>query len=165
MIKTLDKKETLLNECKELGINVVSNPLPQNVKGLYYSDSETEPVITLNPSIDTESELYCVIAEELGHYHTSCGDLLSQDTNKTVLDQQECRARRWAFEKLVPLDKFIEAFTAGIRNRYELSHFLDVTEEFLEECISYYIGKYGTFKEMGKFIIYFEPLGVFRAFE
>ncbi|MDF2984738.1 MAG: hypothetical protein K0R50_248 [Eubacterium sp.] len=165
MIKTLDKKETLLNECKELGINVVSNPLPQNVKGLYYSDSETEPVITLNPSIDTESELCCVIAEELGHYHTSCGDLLSQDTNKTVIDQQECRARRWAFEKLIPLDKFIEAYTISIKNRYELSQFLDVTEEFLDECINYYTSKYGTYKIIGKYIIYFEPLGIFRMFE
>lgn len=164
MIKTLDKKETLLDECKELGINVVSNPLPDNVKGLYYSDSETEPVITLNPSIDTQSELCCVIAEELGHYHTSCGNLLSGDTDRIVVLQQESRARRWAFEKLIPLEKFIEAYNNGIRNSYELSQFLDVTEEFLEECICNYKGKYGMYKVSGKYIIYFEPLGVLRTF-
>ena len=165
MIKTLDKKEALLNECKELGINVVSNTLPDNVKGLYYSDSETEPVITLNPSIDTQSELCCVIAEELGHYHTSCGNLLSGDTDRIVVLQQESRARRWAYEKLIPLEKFIEAYNIGIRNSYELSQFLDVTEEFLEECICNYKARYGIYKVLDKYIIYFEPLGVLRSFD
>lgn len=165
MIRTLNKEDTLLNECEELGINVVSNPLPSEIKGLYYSDSETDPVITLDSSIDTISELRCVIAEELGHHYTSCGNLLCQDTNKIIIRQQENRAKRWAFEKLIPLDKFIDAFTADVRNRYELSQFLEVTEEFLEECISYYKVKHGTYKVLDKYIIYFEPLGIFRMFE
>lgn len=165
MTKALTKNETLLNECKKLGINVVSNPLPDNIKGLYYSDSKTEPVITLNPSIDTQSEVCCVIAEELGHYHTSYGNLLSENTSTTIIRQQEKRAKRWAYEKLIPLDKFIDAYDNGIGNRYELSQFLDVTEEFLEECISYYKEKYGAFKAADKYIIYFEPLGILKMFD
>ncbi len=165
MTKALTKNETLLNECKDLGINVVSKPLPDNIKGLFYTDSDTEPVITLDPSVNTLSEVSCVIAEELGHYHTSYGNLLSGDTSTTVIQQQEKRAKRWAYEKLIPLDKFFDAYNNGIRNRYELAQFLDVTEGFLEECISYYKEKYGSFKVVDKYIIYFEPLGILKMFE
>jgi len=160
----LSKIDTLFDECEELGINIVSELLPSNVKGLYYSDEETEPVISIDSSIEAQSEACCVIAEELGHYFTSSGNLITGETNNTIIQQQESRAKRWAYEKLVPLDKLIQAYESGVRNRHELALYLDVIEDFLEASINYYKEKYGLFHSFGNYIIYFEPLGIYKMF-
>lgn len=161
----LNKVEQLIEECKELGINVIKHPLPDGIKGLYYDDIETESIITIAPNIETKSEACCVLAEELGHYHTSCGNLLSNDTDNTIIRQQETRAKRWAYKKLVPLNRLTDAYNSGVRDRYELAVYLDVTDEFLEVSLNYYKEKYGIYHILNNYIIYFDPFGIFKMFE
>lgn len=166
MTQKLSKGEYLFVECEKHGINIVKNPLPDNFKGLYYADDETEPIITIDPCVNTETEACCVLAEELGHYYTSSGNLITDKSVKnTAVRQQETRARRWAYEKLVPLDKLIEAYESGVRNRHELALYLDVIEEFLEGALKYYEEKYGLYYTLDNYIIYFEPLGICKMFE
>lgn len=75
------------------------------------------------------------------------------------------RARNWAYKKLVPLNKIIQAHKAGIKNRYELAEFLNVTEKFLDEALKRYIEEYGLYKEVNGLTICFQPLGVIEMFE
>lgn len=119
--------------------------------------------IFIRENIDTNIEKICVLAEELGHYFTSHGNILDQTKPENV--KQEKRARNWGYEKLIPLEKLIEAYKNGIRNRFELAEFLDVTEEFLDDTISHYQEKYGLYHILTNYIIYFEPLGVFKVLE
>ena len=129
------------------------------LKGLY-----TDGVITLNSSYRaSEAEKTCILAEEIGHYHTSYGNILNQKDKRNV--KQEKRARNWAYEKLVPLDMLIEAYLSGIRNRNELAAFLEVTEDFIGHAIKHYYEKYGLYVNYKDYLIYFEPLGIFRRFE
>ena len=44
----------------------------------------------------------CILAEEIGHYETSVGDILDQHSLDSA--KQERAARGWAFNKLIPLD-------------------------------------------------------------
>jgi len=146
--------EKLLAEAEKEGINVFEADIGR-LKGLYIDGN-----IALNSSIETYSEMACVLAEELGHHHTTHGNILDQ--NKPENRKQERRARAWAYERLVSLKKLIEASNQGIRNRYELAEFLGVSERFIEEAIQYYREKYGLYCKLDDYIIYFEPLGVFK---
>lgn len=148
--------ETLLTEARKENVEVAEIPFLR-VNGLY-----CDRVIGIRQSLTT-TEKACVLAEELGHYHTSAGDILNQ---KPLVNRKvEKRARRWGYEKLVPLDKLIEAYNAKVQSRYELIEFLDVAEEFLLEAIKHYQQKYGQYRRIGNYIIIFEPLMVFREIE
>lgn len=107
----------------------------------------------------TEKEKRCVMAEELGHYYTSFGDILDQD--RVGNRKQEQLARTWAYNKLVGLVGIVDSYKAGCRNRSEMAAHLNVTEEFLCEALNRYRDKYGTYASVDNYIIYFEPsLGV-----
>lgn len=130
----------------------------KELSGLCINDN-----IIIRKDIDTNIEKMCVLAEELGHYYTSYGNILDQSKTKNI--KQEKRARNWAYDRLVPLDKLIDAYNKGIRNRYELAQYLEVLEEFLESALEYYKEKYGIYCILDNYIIYFEPLGVLKIFE
>ena len=148
--------ETLLTEAQKENVDVAEIPFLR-VKGLY-----CDKVIGINKGMTT-AEKACILAEELGHYHTSVGNILDQQ--QLVNRKQEHKARRWGNERLVPLDKLIEAFNAGVQNRHELTEFLDVTEEFLLEALKHYQEKYGKMRRIENYVIVFEPLMVFREIE
>lgn len=97
----------------------------------------------------------CVLAEELGHYYTTVGNILDQSDigNK----KQELRARLWAYDSVIGLKGIVKAYKNGCRNLYEMSECLEVTEDFLNEALSSYKNKYGTHVEYEDYIITFTP--------
>lgn len=112
----------------------------------------------------TNREKACILAEELGHHHTTYGDILDQKIIENR--KQELRARIWAYNKQIGLLGLIKAFQSKCQNRHEVAEFLDITEEFLNEAIFYYRSKYGISTVIDNYIIIFEPnLGVIRKFE
>lgn len=117
--------------------------------------------IGISKDIDTSAEKACVLAEELGHYHTTYGNIL--DLSDTSNRKQELRARAWAYDKLIGLSGIISCFEVGCRSLHEMAEHLEVTEEFLKETIERYRQKYGTYTTIKNYIIYFEPtLGVMK---
>ncbi|MFI8711993.1 ImmA/IrrE family metallo-endopeptidase [Brevibacillus brevis] len=150
--------EQLLAEAAHHSIDTYEMPFSPRIKGLYNNHS-----IAINKFIPTNIEKACILAEELGHYFTTSGNILDQ--TKIENRQQENRARTWAYEKLVPLSAFVHAHKQGIKNRYELADFLGVTESFLDSAISRYIEKYGLSVTVGNSTVIFEPLGVLELFE
>lgn len=111
----------------------------------------------------TELEKKCVLAEELGHHYTSVGNILDQtDTSNR---KQERRARVWAYCKLLSLDDLIDSYKCGCTNRYEIADHLNVTEEFLIDCLAYYREKYGLYTKHKNYVIYFDPLGILSLLE
>lgn len=150
--------EKLLREAEQQGVNIYEVPMPKNIRGLYGDN-----VIWVNKKIESQTEKACVLAEEIGHYHTSTGHILDQSC---ILNRkQEQRARRWAFEKLVPLTSLIEAFKLGVRTRFELAEYLNVTETFLGQALQYYKNKYGLYKKVDQYTIQIEPLLILELCE
>lgn len=121
-----------------------------NLKGFY-----TDGNVAINTSVDSNTERICVLAEELGHHHTSVGDIM--DMSDARNRKQERQARLWAYNKLIGLRGIIEAYEAGCQNRYEIAEYLDVTEECLQECIELYRDKYGTGTAIDNYYIMFIP--------
>lgn len=101
------------------------------------------------------SEKKCVLAEELGHHHTSVGNILNMEDLSNR--KQERQARLWGYNKLIGLTGIVNAFESGCQSAYEASEFLEVTVEYLQECIDCYRDKYGICTEIDNYIIYFIP--------
>ena len=111
--------------------------------------------IAIHKGLSTQTEKACVLAEELGHYHTSVGNIL--DMTASANRKQDRQARLWSYNKLIGLTGLIRAYKHGCKNRYEIAEYLDITEEYLEECISCYRDKYGVYTTIDSYIIYFIP--------
>ena len=110
-----------------------------------------------------QKEKPAFLAEELGHYHTSSGDILDQ--SNVANRKQELRARMWGYNKMIGLTGLISAVKANCRNVYEIAEYLDVTEDYLKEALAAYRSKYGLSKAVDNYWITFEPnLQIYEIF-
>ena len=123
------------------------------LKGLY-----CDGTIALNRDMYIKSEKTCVLAEELGHHYTTVGDIMDQTDVSNR--KQERRARIWAYHKLLSLNDLIDSYKHGCQNQFEIADYLNITEEFLVDCLNYYKEKYGLYVRQDNYLIYFEPLGI-----
>lgn len=89
----------------------------------------------------TEPEKKCVLAEELGHYYTGTGNILDQSSVSNR--KQEMHGRVHAYNKLIGLIGIIDAYKANCQSLAESAEHLNVSEDFLDEALLYYKGKYG----------------------
>lgn len=154
--------EKLLMEIEDTIIIDDTANLPDNISG-YYVETSSDNLILLNKNLESTKAKICTLAEEIGHYHTSYGDI--SDQSKIENRQQEIKARRWAVQKLITVNDFIDAFNAGIRNRYELSEFLGVTEKFIDMALMHFKSIYGLYVTIDSYTIYFDPLAVLEMLE
>lgn len=118
-----------------------------------------ENKIAIRSDIDTTIEKSCVLAEEIGHYHTTTGDItrLTNDTHQ----KQERKARLYGYNLKIGLLGIIACYKKGCRNTHEMAEYLDVTENYLLEALECYRLKYGICATIDNYTIYFEPtLGV-----
>lgn len=111
--------------------------------------------IAIHSGISTQTEKSCVLAEELGHYHTSYGDILDLDNVQNR--KQELRARMWGYNLKIGLLGIVRAYKKGCRNLAEMAEELDVTEEYLLEALRAYRSKFGTCTTADGYVIYFDP--------
>lgn len=148
--------ERLCEEACEDGVEVVDYTFQsQRIKGLY-----CDGTVAISKNMDSTQKA-CTLAEELGHHHTSVGNIINMESAQNR--KQERQARLWAYNKQIGLTGLIRAYEAGCTNRYETAEYLEVTEEFLEECIQCYLDKYGEYKIVDNYTIYFIPhLAVFK---
>ncbi len=149
------KYEELLEESTINDIYIIENAnFRSKADGLINGN-----VIGINKEVRTRRKRTCILAEELGHYHTTVGDIVCQYTASDR--RQERRARGWAYNRLIGLTGIVNSYKHGCCSLNDTAEYLDVTEEFLLEAIQYYRSKYGAFATLDNYVIYFEPsLGV-----
>ena len=147
--------EDLLQIAQEKKLIVTEKAFKSKSKGLIKGNK-----IGISTALETDAERACILAEEIAHYETNCGDILDQ--TKVENQKEELRARRYAIQMLLPLSRLVEAYEAGKRNRYETAEFLDVTEPFLASAIEAYANLYGLCHREGKYLIYFQPMRIIR---
>lgn len=143
--------EILEDEACKDGIDIVQCEFGSSrIKGLY-----CDGTIGLNKNIETTVEKKCVLAEELGHYHTSVGNII--DLSLAQNRKQERQARLSSYNKLIGLYGLIRAYEHGCKSRHEVASYLEVTEEYLQEAIDCYRDKYGVYTTVDNYIISFIP--------
>ena len=118
--------EDLLDEALDDGLVVKEKPLVA-YDGLISGDR-----IAIRKDMTTAKKA-CVLAEELGHFHTTVGDILDQSNLEN--QKQEFKARVWAYEKILSIEKILDAAAQGYTAPHDIEENNDVDEEFMKEYI------------------------------
>lgn len=155
----MTKYEKLLIEADKLGIKVKEIDFGTYDECGYYNNKK----ILINRNI-TDKQKYSILAEELGHYYRTIGDITDQD--KIENRKQELKARRKGYEILIePLD-LINAFIKGANDIYEMAEILHITPAILNDIIEDFRKQYGVGKRFGNYYVQFEPtFGFYRIFD
>lgn len=103
---------------------------PMKSSGLY-----ADGCVWINSNLNTNQKT-CVLAEELGHYETTSGDILNQ--NDVSNRKQEYVARKWAYQKLIPVEAIQTALNQGHTELWSMAEFLEVDETFLKAALEFY---------------------------
>lgn len=146
--------ENLICKYESYKIMIKEVQLMRGYKGLYKNNK-----ILIEKSL-TETEKHCVLAEEIGHYFTSVGNIIN--LNEINNRKQEKVARKWAYTNVIPLSEIVTAKNKDCQCNYEIADYLNVTEEFLNDAIEYYFQKYGKQTKWQNYVITFEPLNVIK---
>ncbi len=148
----MTKYEQLLDEASEKNITVIENYdlTGTQLKGLY-----CDSVVAIGNTTTSNTERACVLAEELGHHYTAAGDILDQSTVGNR--KQEMRGRIWAYNNQVGLRGIIDAYLHHCQSLSESAEYLGVTEEFLNDSLTYYTNKYGVCTQVDNYVIFFQP--------
>lgn len=154
----MDKIEELMSAYPALTF-IFDSHMPDGQTGLYINDH-----IYLNTR-QTREELLGTIAEEIGHYLTSSGDISVLNTNEKR--KQERRARDiGAILAVSPVD-IVDCFNGGCKTILECAAYLAVTKEVFEDAVSYYATKFDTITVKDKYTIHFYEngsVGVLKIF-
>ncbi|CCO11332.2 conserved hypothetical protein [Carnobacterium maltaromaticum LMA28] len=118
----------------------------QRIKAMNYSGHNKHGAFIIDTDIyinknNSYENIIGNIAEELGHYETSVGDLSILDTIEK--QQQEKRARQYGYRYLVSLDELITCYKLGLTEYWEIAEFLEITPKYLWSSINYYKDAHG----------------------
>ena len=116
-------------------IDVYEYKFNNNIKGTYIDNLKC---IGLEKSL-TDNERKCTLAEELGHYYTNSTYPLSC-TDKELIDKAEYRAKKWSVKALVTVYDLQKVKLLGLKYKWEIAEFLNVTEDVVERAFNLYGG-------------------------
>ncbi len=141
---------------EELLMEADSQGLLVRELNLQYADGRSYGKrIAIRRDIPTLRQKADVLAEEMGHYYTSVGRIVEQDTVESI--KQERAARLWGYNKRIGLIGIIEAFKAHCENLYDIAEYLDVSEDSLAEALEYYRQIHGVGVMVQNYFLQFEP--------
>ena len=120
---------------------------------LTYAQSRKHEVIYTNTSIafSVEESRQCYIAiprglssvdekEALAHElgHCEYGGFYNRHSKYDIRAKAERRADKWAFARLVPYGRLMQAVRHGVTEVWDLAELFDVSCEFMQRAIAYY---------------------------
>ncbi|TLQ49313.1 ImmA/IrrE family metallo-endopeptidase [Ruoffia tabacinasalis] len=122
--------EKLMSEYdNELTFEFVDMPkgIPGYIKGRH---------VSINANMPFEKSL-AILAEELGHYETSVGDITNYKDSNNM--KQEIKARRWGYRKLIPYSELKRLIDErGSLDRHEIAEHFSVPDKYVVEAIEMY---------------------------
>lgn len=154
----MTRYERLLIKAEKEGVEVLEIDLGTNKK----CGKCINNIIVINKNI-SNIEKHELLAEELGHYYKTSGDITDQ--SKIENRKEELIARRNGRKLILePLD-LVYAFRCGCNNSYEMADFFEITEKELIEIVEDFGKQYGLGKKFDKYYITFQPkLGFYKIF-
>lgn len=156
----MTKYEKLLIKAEKEGVEVIEVDLCTKKKCGKYLSNDEENIIVINSNM-TDIEKHEILAEELGHHHTTHGNIINLDDirNKKL----ELIARRDGYKILVEPVDIVEAMKHGASNIYELAEYVNVSIDTFYEIIDDFKKQYGLGILVGNYYIQLEPsFGIYR---
>ncbi|AJD91577.1 hypothetical protein JMA_22600 [Jeotgalibacillus malaysiensis] len=96
-----------------------------------------------------------LLAEEIGHYETTAGDITDLDTIAKL--KAEVVARRWGYEKIISLDDLVSCFEKNHLTAEDVAHDFEIELDALKIILDHYFDKYGPSVQHRGYIINFDP--------
>lgn len=107
--------------------------------------------LTETPSLSLQTNKRCYIAidqrlnvqqerEALAHElgHCEYGGFYNRYSRYDIRAKAERRADKWAFARLVPYGRLMQAVRHGVTDVWDLAELFDVSCEFMQRAIAYY---------------------------
>lgn len=107
--------------------------------------------LTETPSLSLQTNKRCYIAidqrlnvqqerEALAHElgHCEYGGFYNRYSRYDIRAKAERRADKWAFARLVPYGRLMQAVRHGVTEVWDLAELFDVSCEFMQRAIAYY---------------------------
>lgn len=98
------------------------------------------------------------LVEEYGHHKKTVGNII--DYKKSESWKEELKARAFAIETLIPVERLIDCSISGYTCKHDCAEFLGVTVEFLEDVLYYYSSKHGPIHLYNGTVINFREDGI-----
>ncbi|OZS79484.1 hypothetical protein CF394_00840 [Tetzosporium hominis] len=140
--------EALMLEYPELTIRE-KKQMPKGLRGLNKGFQ-----IFLNRD-DSLYKKHFLLAEEIGHYETTAGDITMLDSISKI--KAEMVARRWGYEKIISLDDLVSCFEKNHLTAEDVCHDFEIESDDLKVILDHYFDKYGPSVEHRGYIINFDP--------
>jgi hypothetical protein len=140
-------------------IEVIDRELPcKKLKGLY-----VDRTVVLKPGMSSV-ERCCILAEELGHYATSKGNIVDYRVQRSR--DQEHLARFWACERLITFRKLQESCCRCWPCMSALASFWNISDEFLRNACACFKKEYGCelLTQDNEYRISLNPFSVAKAY-
>lgn len=146
----MTKYEKLIIEAENIGIEVREIDFGSNKKGGRCLNN----IIYINSRM-LETEKYEVLAEEIGHYKTTLGNILNQDdiTNRKL----ENIARREGYKTIVEPIDIVEAMRHGSKDIHDMAEYVGVRPGTLIDILNDYKKQYGVRIRVGNYCLILEP--------
>ena len=136
----MDKLEALENLCHLEGIVMEYATFKSSILGFYYKDDGMPPIIGINKTILSDKMKYIeVLAEELGHYYTTCGNFtgrLLHYGDRLELNKCEVKAIKWACNHWIDDKDVIRLSKEGL-NYFDMSEALGIPYNLLIQKINF----------------------------
>lgn len=132
---TLSPLEQLEQEIYDLGIDLIERRPRADLDALFVHRRGHRPRIYIDPAIRRPAARYVLLAEELGHYYTTTGDILPEAT--PAQRRQERIAREYAYRRTAPYAVILHM----LRKQYypfEIAEWLGVPLWYLCEAMQLY---------------------------
>lgn len=132
MYNSLDKLYDIVDKEK---ISIFENRWSTALARIFEMDNNYIIALAKN-NIENSMQEREVIAEELGHYYCNALYYL----NDSVLQKSKCeyRAKKWAYNALVPVQKLKAKIKEGLTNIYDLAEYFEVEPNYMNDCINFY---------------------------
>ena len=128
--------DAMTQEANSLGIVVDFSILKKldDLDGLFI-EWNFGSIILINSTRPLQVQVIA-LAEELGHFHKSSGNIISQ--NNVQNRKSENAGRGWSYSRLLPPDIIKFAVKSGMCAPYELAERFNFDESFIVDAIMYY---------------------------
>ena len=131
----MDKLEKLYDVAYKENIGIYDNSWSSAKARIFDIDNLYLIAFDKNKLANSKQEKQ-ILAEEMGHYYCNALYYL----NDGIIQKSRCeyRARKWAYQYLIPINKLIDKINDGIVDTYELADYFDVEPNYMYECINFY---------------------------
>lgn len=153
----MERDEELEQLMSDHGIDVVHKSIEMHA-GLLVSKGNVK-IAFVDPSI-CRKRRSAILAEEYGHDQTSVGDTVRIDDTVRIR-RAEDRALRKAIEITVCPEDIMAAIKSGVRNWYELSNHLELSETFLRKAVDIWKRTIGPCYWHDNQLLWFDPLELY----